>query len=607
MCGISVIISQKNKVVSQELIQKSTDIIQHRGPDGDGHYFGPNLALGHRRLAIIDLSADGLQPMHRHELVITYNGEIFNYIELREELMSYGYSFETETDTEVILNAYKHWGDDCQNKFTGMWSFVIFDPAKNSLFCSRDRYCMKPFLYTQCDDYFLIGSEIKQFTIHPEFVASLNLDTTFDFLEQELLNHNRQTFFDNVYSLDGGHQLIYDLSEHNYVISKWYHPNLNGTKIDFESSKAGYYTLLKESIKLRLRSDVTVGVALSGGLDSSGIVCITKEIDQVGDYKAITSCSEHAAYDERIYAEHVATKTGVHLKKSFPHLDELITKNYLEKMMWHHEQPIASASHFSEFSVFQEARNQGITVMLCGQGPDEHTGGYGIFFTFHYLNLLRKGRIRKLYSEMRSRDESLKKNIKSLVDFLFLNAIRRQTNKFINYTHFAKQPIKPKFGLFSKIDSLRKLSIDQIFVSSIPYQAHSEDRNSMCFSIESRSPYLDHLLLEYAVRLPDKFKIHQNKNKWILRETLKSHLPKEINDRTDKMGFVAPDEIWFKESKLLVRPLLIEACNLLEKLINKEELLDHYDRFIKGEKPFSSIFLKVISLGELCKLYKMAI
>jgi asparagine synthase (glutamine-hydrolysing) len=607
MCGISVIISQNNKAVATELIQASTDIIHHRGPDYDGHYFGSNFSFGHRRLAIIDLSADGVQPMHRHDLVITFNGEIFNYIELREELVVYGYSFETKTDTEVILNAYLHWGHDCQNKFTGMWSFVIFDPAKNSLFCSRDRYCVKPFLYTQCGDYFLIGSEIKQFTIHPEFVASLNLDTTFDFLEQGLLNHNEHTFFKNVFSLSGGHQLIYDLSEHSFIISKWYNPNLKGTKIDFESAKAGYDKLLKESIKLRLRSDVTVGVALSGGLDSSGIVCITKEIDQEGDYKAIISCYEHAAYDERVYAEHVATKTGVHLKKTFPHLDDLLTKKYLEKMIWHQEQPVSSCSHFSEFSVFQEARNQGITVMLCGQGPDEHTGGYGNFFTYHYLHLLKKGKIRKLYHELRARDESLKRNVMLLVGFLFLNALRHQTNKFINYTHFAKQPLKPKFGFFSKMDSVRKLSIDQIFVTSIPYQAHSEDRNSMCFSIESRSPFLDHLLLENAVRLPDKFKIHQNKNKWILRETLNPYLPKEIYERTDKMGFVAPDEIWFKESKLRLRPLLVEACNAIEKLINKEEILHHYDSFTQGEKPYSSIFLRVFSLAELCKLYKIAV
>ena len=336
-------------------------------------------------------------------------------------------------------------------------------------------------------------------------------------------------------------------------------------------------------------------------------MCITKEIDQKGDYKAITSCYEHVAYDERVYAEHVAKKTGVHLKKKFPHLDELISKKYLEKMIWHQEQPIGSASHFSEFSVFQEARNQDITVMLCGQGPDEHTGGYGNFFTYHYLHLLKKGKLWTLYHELNAGDGSLKRNVMSLLGFLFLNALRHQSNYFINYSHFAKQQLKPKLGLFSKIDSVRKLSIDQIFVTSIPYQAHSEDRNSMCFSIESRSPYLDHLLLEYAVRLPDKFKTHQNKNKWILRETLKPYLPKEVYERRDKMGFVAPDEIWFEESKLLVRPLLVEACSAIEKLINKEEILQHYDSFTQGEKPFSSIFLRVLSLAELCKLYKIEV
>ena len=608
MCGISIIISQNNNPISSKLIKDSTDCIEHRGPDGDGFYFGDNFAFGHRRLAIIDLSKDGCQPMDRHNLVITYNGEIFNYIELREELRNYGFIFETETDTEVILNAYKHWGFECQNRFSGMWSFVIYDPQRKLLFCSRDRFCIKPFVYTQIGNYFLIGSEIKQFTIHSEFKATLDLDTTFDFLEEGLLNHNNKTFFENVFSLNGGHQLIYDLTNHSYEISKWYIPDFKGIKIDFETARNDYDRLLKESIRLRLRSDVQLGVALSGGLDSSGIACLLKEINQNGEYMAITSCYEHRDFDERIYAEYVASKTEISLNKIFPDLNDLIDKNYLEKMIWHQEQPVSSASHFSEFSVFQAANKHKIKVMLCGQGPDEHSGGYSNFFTYHYLHLLKQGKIMKIFKGMKSRNDSLLTSIKLFIGFLFINALKKNLySNIINYKSFNKQPQKTKFGLVSKIDSVRKLSLDQIFVSSIPYQAHSEDRNSMCFSIESRAPYLDHLLLEYAVNLPDKFKIHKSKNKWILREVLKLHLPREIYERKDKMGFEAPDEIWFKENYNLMRTIIARACDILGEIINKEKLLIHLDNFVKGNETFSPIFMRVLTLAELVKLYKMDI
>lgn len=605
MCGISAVVSINNNSIPRDLIQKSTDSIIHRGPDGEGHYFGLNFAFGHRRLAIIDLSEDGAQPMNMHDLAITYNGEIFNYIELREELKLCGYDFETETDTEVILNAYRHWGFDCQNHFTGMWAFVLFDQMKNILFCSRDRYFQKPFVYTQCGEYFLIGSEIKQFLPFKNFHPTLNRDVAFDFLDKGSLNHTNETFFENVYSLEGGNQLVYDLKNKKYVISRWYLPVFGENRIDFEGAKEGYDKLLKQSIKLRLRSDVTVGVALSGGIDSSGIVGLTTEIDNKGKYKAITSCYDNPKYDERFYAECVANKTGVDLKKTFPLLDDLFTNNYLEKMIWHQEQPIGSASHFSEFSVFKEAHKQNVTVMLCGQGPDEHSAGYGAFFNINNLYLLKKIRLIKLVSELSSRNGGLIKNGKNFIGFLFLNSLKNKNNNLLNYKYFSRKNLRPQAGLFSRTDSVRKLSVEQIFKTSIPYQAHSEDRNSMCFSIESRSPFLDHSLLEYAVRLPDGFKIMKNTNKWILRETLKPYLPKEVYERKDKMGFVAPDEVWFRESSYIIRPKLLEACNLLEDLINKEKIIRYYDAFVEGKAPFSSIFMKTLSLASLCKQYNI--
>lgn len=607
MCGITTIISKTNLAVESKLLEEATDAIKHRGPDGYGYYYGSNFAMGHRRLAIIDLSDDGIQPMERHGFVITFNGEIFNYIELRDELATLGYKFSTETDTEVILQAYKHWGEDCQNHFIGMWAFVLYDAKENILFCSRDRFFQKPFLYTQCGSHFMIGSEIKQFTFHSDFKAILNLETTFDFFENQLINHSSETFFTDVFSLDGGHQLVYNLDSHQCNISKWYNPRYKLTnKLNFKAAKDKYSLLLKDSIKMRLRSDVTVGVALSGGIDSSGITCLAHDVDKEGKYTAITSCYSDKRYDELIYAEIVAKKTEFELIKKYPDLNDLISEKVLDVMTWHHEQPILSGSHFSEYSVFEEARKQNITVMLCGQGPDEHSAGYQSFFSYYYLMLLKQWKWYSLVLALKVKSGGLVSNFKQFLGFLFLNSLRYKPTPFIEYEKFSKKPLKPKAAFFGKINSIRKFSLEQIYKTSIPYQAHSEDRNSMCFSIESRSPYLDHRLVEFAISLPDKFKIRDNTNKWILREVLKPYLPPEIYNRNDKMGFVAPDEIWFKENATTIKPLLSEAVSLLNGLI-KDDVLEYYDSFVRGERPFVGIFLKILSLASLCRQYKMTI
>jgi len=607
MCGISTVISLNNHPVEKELLDKASDTILHRGPDGYGYYYGKYFAMAHRRLAIIDLSEDGLQPMHRHDLIITFNGEIFNYIELREELIQLGYKFETKTDTEVIIQAYRCWGYECQNHFIGMWAFVLFDPLKNILFCSRDRFFQKPLVYTRCGSHFMIGSEIKQFLVHPEFYAKLDIDTTYDFLEFGKLNHNSATFFRNVFSLDGGHQMIYDLNSHEYEISKWYLPEYkNNTKISFKKAKETYSYLLKDSIRMRLRSDVSVGVALSGGIDSSGITCITHELDKIGKYTAITSCYTDERFDESFYAECVEKKTDFRLEKKYPELDDLIKNNILDTMIWHHEQPIPSGSHFSEYSVFEKAKELGITVMLCGQGPDEHSAGYSSFFSYYYLMLLKKCKWITLYKALQIRTGGFLLNFKQFVGFLFYNSLSYTPSPFLNYDKFKKIPRRPKIAFLSKIDSIIKFSKEQVFVTSIPYQAHSEDRNSMLFSIESRSPYLDHRLVEFALSLPDLYKIKGNTNKWILREVLKPFLPQEVYNRKDKMGFVAPDEIWMKESSMIIRPLLIQAVHDLKGLI-KTEILDFYDDFIKGDKPYSGMFFKIIGLASLVRQYNMKI
>ena len=226
MCGITVVISQNDHPVDGSIIQPMTDAIKHRGPDGEGFYYGKNFAFGHRRLAIIDLDERSNQPMTGvDDLVITYNGEIYNYIELKDELIKQGYEFKTESDTEVVLSAYHYWGAECLDKFNGMWAFAIYDSRDNSIFISRDRFGIKPVYFTHSNGKFAIISEIKQLTKLKGWEANLNHQIAFDFLSRGYLDHNNETFFENVYKLMPGHFMKYNLSTHQYNIKQWYHLN----------------------------------------------------------------------------------------------------------------------------------------------------------------------------------------------------------------------------------------------------------------------------------------------------------------------------------------------------------------------------------------------
>lgn len=626
MCGISSLVLKNGLILENSLIKKMTDTIYHRGPDGEGLYLGGNFALGHRRLSIIDLTDNGNQPMHYWESTIVFNGEIYNYLELKEELQQLGYAFSTHSDTEVILASYHQWGQQCLERFIGMWSFVLYDHKRNTLFGSRDRFGVKPFLYTETSDYFLIGSEIKQFTVFDDFRPTLNKSVAFDYISKGLLNHNSETFFEGVFNLPGGHLLIYDLSTHEKSIKRWYEPNLTPNyHISFEAAAEQYRTLLAESVSLRERSDVQVGAALSGGLDSSAIVCLMHQVNQERkNFQTITSCYLQKEYDEQVFADTVTQKTGFSSHKVFPDLNDLIENGILDKMIWHQEQPFSNASHFSEYKIFEAAKNNNVKVMLLGQGSDEHTAGYPVFYMVYYLQLLKSGQIFSLIRELRYKTKidqtHLFNALFHFVRFLFLNSlfywIKYSLFRFLKLATnwYSKEKLgvcnetlsKPTLGLFMKPWSVKQLSYDQVFRTSIPYQVHSEDRNSMLHSIESRAPFLDHRLVEFMLKLQDNFKIRKGQRKSIMRKALSGVLPDCIRDRVDKMGFVAPDELWFKEQPDLILKALSNAIQDSQGILTQELILS-YQLFLEGKQPFDDRFMKALTLSSLVRQYKMIV
>lgn len=618
MCGISGVINVKHLPVSKEIIANMNELVKHRGPDGEGYYFGESFAFGHRRLAIIDLTEDGSQPMsYMEKYFITYNGEIYNFTSLKEELIKEKYIFKSHTDTEVILAAYDKWGERCVHHFNGMWAFAIYDKEKNIIFCSRDHFGIKPFYYTNIGSYFLFGSEIKQFTAVEDWESKANKKRVMDFLAFGILDHTNETFFEGVYQLPSGNNLVYDLNSMEFKIEKYYdikssikakekHPN----NLTEEELVIKFEELFVNSIDLRLKSDVKLGSCLSGGLDSSSIVCVVRNLlkDKFANSKqeTVSACFSISKYDEQVYIDKVLEKTKNTAYKVFPEFDELFED--LDKICWHQDEPFASTSIFSQWCVFKKAKSEEIKVMLDGQGADEQLAGYHGFYGFYLSELIRRFCFVEFYKEINAIGEThgytKKKLLFETTKLLipdWLKKIVKVKNHWKVHDWMKITDVYYKEYLHNlykgKIKTLQDYSIDLIQYNSVPMLLHYEDRNSMAHSVESRVPFLDYRLVEFTLELPAKYKINKGSTKYILREAMKGILPEKIRNRNDKMGFVTPEEIWIRNNSELFKTELKKACENLKELIDGEVLLRWYDTVISGDEPINFTIWRVISLS----------
>ena len=426
MCGIFGCFDRDGDV-PRNILRRATAIVSHRGPDGwgyllanpssgtanfcrdPGEFSAPaTISFGHRRLSIIDLSEAAGQPMGTPEgdLWITYNGEIYNYIELRKELAGKGHVFRTASDTEVILHAYREWGEECLSRFNGMWAFGLLDLRRKRLFCARDRMGVKPFYYHTNGKRFLFGSEIKQFFVDPSIPMEPHKGVAYDYLVHGVLDHSDLTFFSKIKQLRGGFFLIIDLTMESPdpAIRRYWGVD-PGARIDglTDAQYADRFReLLEDSVRLRLRSDVPVGSCLSGGLDSSSIVCIAnrllREEGGVGKQNTFSSCFEDRRFDERIFIDAVVAATGVRSHCVFPQEGDVFRE--LSSLLWHQDEPFGSTSIYAQWCVFRLAKETGVKVMLDGQGADELLGGYHGFFDPYMAGLLARGRFASAFREM---------------------------------------------------------------------------------------------------------------------------------------------------------------------------------------------------------------
>ena len=616
MCGISLIIQTKQKQPEESLIRAMNHKVVHRGPDDEGVFIHSNVALGHRRLSIIDVSSKGHQPMEKGGTWISYNGEVYNYVELRTELEGLGHRFDSASDTEIILAAWLEWGGKCFEKMNGMWAMIIYDTEAHKVFLCRDHFGIKPLFYTSSGEHFLAGSEIKQFTAIPSFKPRLNQKAAYNFLLHGLLNYSEESFFDGVLSVKPGHYLEYDLATNHYTDHEWYDlaAHIKPVQDNFETAKLKIAGLIKDSLRIRVRSDVRLGSCLSGGIDSSGIVTTLHSNKYVnGSFATITSCFEDKAFDERFYSDIVTAKTRHRGISVFPDLDELITLDHLDLMLYHQEQPISTASHYSEFKVFETAARNGFKVMLDGQGADEYFWGYDEFFTTKVEYLIKKGRVLRALDLLKHKaahnESSLVEELKVAFNTFYFFPLIQYSKSAAGIPEMSwvdkqwqKQLSAGEFAGGS--GSCDALSMTQMKFSSLPYQLHSEDRNSMLFSVESRLPYLDPRLVEYVMGLPAGFKINDGYSKYILREAL-ADLPEEIRYRKHKMGFPAPDQVWVKNNPEMIRQKLTEAIE--EIPFFNRNLLSRYEQFLEAEIDYEPIYLRAISFHRFIKIFNVNI
>lgn len=576
MCGIAGYLSTRGAEVPADLIQRMTDAVAHRGPDGAGIWRAGGVAFGHRRLSILDLSEQGHQPMVDEEtgLVITFNGEIYNYVEIRQLLVERGYRFRSHSDTEVILKAYDLWGEECVRKFNGMWAFAIHDPRRRIVFCSRDRFGVKPFYYAETAQGLAFGSEIRQLLpLLPRVQA--DMDVLVGFLDLRVAEPLDRTFFAGVRKLPGGHNLVFDLATRKYTVQRHYALNQQAehAALDEAQALARFDVLFDDAIGLRLRSDVQVGTCLSGGMDSSSIATRAARSYRHAsqhDFSAITAISEDPATDESEFARLVVKDAGLKWITVKPGYEDF--RAAIDAVVRAQEEPFASASIFMQYFVMREARRAGIPVLLDGQGGDETLLGYDRYFADHLLQSLRHFRLKQAWAVVRGlgrngRPGALRVLVWNLLYFHapWLRRLATREQQALLQPRWRARAAAAEGGQAEGGDmfAMQKRELER---TNLPALLRYEDKNSMAHSIETRLPFLDYRLVELATALPVDVKLHEGWGKYLLRKAMDGRMPATIVWRKHKFGFEAPEARWMRLHADTIRETIVSSPLLREVL-----------------------------------------
>lgn len=546
MCGLCGVVAA-GRPAEQATIERMLDGIAHRGPDGRGAFADDGVALGHLRLAIIDLSDAGLQPFELGGLQLVHNGEIYNYLELREELRAHGHSFRSETDTEVLLAAYREWGEACVERLNGIWAFAIWDPGRRTLFASRDRFGVKPL-------YYRLDGRRLAFASEPWVLRGddprPNERAVRDYLEHGWLDHGEETFFAGVRRLPPAHNLSF--GPDGLLIRRYW--SLEPSEAPADPVDA-VRELFLDAVRLQLRSDVPVGTALSGGIDSSAIAVAVAHHGHARQ-KTVTAYFEDAGFDERPYARAVVEATGAEAHWVSFTAQELVES--LPAIVRAQGEPFGSTSIAAGWHVMRAAKAAGLTVMLDGQGGDELFAGYRAAYGYRIADLLAGGQVTEAGRELAafwSRHGSSPVAAAGVLIRPFLpervgaaGRARLKGSATLAHPDIRGAARSREENGYPFPDRLRRHLAHTLTRRGLPELLRYEDRNSMAHAIEARVPFLDHRLVELAYSLDAGSLLARGETKAVLRRALADLLPPRVRDRTDKLGFVTPEGRFMREA-----------------------------------------------------------
>lgn len=574
MCGIAGIVTKREN--KKEIIEAMSKRIEHRGPDGEGYFFDGDVALAHRRLSIIDLTT-GDQPIYNEDerIVTVYNGEIYNYVELRDELVKAGHKFKTKSDTEVLVHGFEEWHTDLPKYLRGMFAFAIYDKKSNELFLARDNFGIKPLYYTVMDGTFMFASEIKAFLDTPDFKKELNEDILQAYLEFSFVPTN-ETFFKGVYRLDAGSSLLY--KDGDIKIDKYFRLDFKDKEQTFDEAVESISEVMKDSVSRHLLSDVEVGSFLSSGIDSSYIVSLAKPA------KTYTVGYDIDKYDEISYAKDLTEKLGINNTSKVIKMDEYMEE--LPKIMYYLDEPTSDPAAISLYFVAKLA-SRDVKVVLSGEGADEFFGGYNYYreevdmkfynkipyFIRHFI-----GKIASLFPEgygfnfLVRRGEKLENSYIGVNRNFSEKMARKVLSKEYNLRGIdVTKEIYKQFAGYSNIHKMQAIDINYWLMKDILLKA---DRMTMASSLEGRVPFIDKEVFKVASGLPIDYKVTKENTKVALREAAKEVIPTEAYKKK-KLGFPVPIREWMKTT---------EVSDEIRKMFNKE---------------FTSKFFKVDVINEL--------
>jgi asparagine synthase (glutamine-hydrolysing) len=617
MCGIMGIFNISSQDTFSELdFCKALHQINYRGPNANGiKQFNNNCIMGHLRLSIIDLNCASNQPFQIDDRYwITFNGEIYNYIELRDELIKLGYSFRTESDTEVLLRSYAVWGEDCVKRFNGMWAFAIYDQLENKMFCSRDRFGVKPFNYAYIDGQFIFGSEIKAILSYFPSLKVPNYNIIANYCRNSIGAQIKETWFKDIYRLPAAHNMV-ATKEGTTKYRYWNYPHKVNSKISFNEACNNYRKLLTDSVKLRMRSDVPVGFTISSGIDSTSIVCLLKnQFEGNRTYTASFDASglknnENTNFKTEInihepeLVKRLASELGFSSNIVEVNFDHYVTD--LQEIILHLESGHGSPAVFPLDKILNEATKE-VTVVLEGQGADELLGGYISNAEPVYIKeLIKKLKFKKALTELKAFTQhySLKSAVMLMVRQSDLGFIKKAFYQYSGIDNMFSGPIK-KFKWIKDhprepkgFDNALNEHLFKSHTGGLVNLLHYGDAISMKHSLESRLPFMDYRLVEFAFTLPAEFKVQNGIGKYIHRKAMKGIVPDYILENKLKFGFDSPlAAIFCQTSSGSARSVLLSERCMSRGLFSRTEVEKCFNKHKEGHENNARLLYRMLNV-----------